>query len=238
MEILILGAGFFAVVVMLKVAGNKNGKRSALKLCLDEINTQTKALQIKKMQLVYEDHYGTVHHEKWEKEKAYFIETRIIPRLRSGNLSKFWSEIGTQAFLAVELASRGGEFLPPEELTRPISDPSVFSPAMDPIDYERHCAMLLQRAGWQTRMTALSGDQGADVIATRGGKTLVVQCKLYSTPVGNKAVQEAHAARTFQQAHYAAVVTNAGFTLSAKQLANVSRVSLLHHEQLTDFVPS
>ena len=118
------------------------------------------------------------------------------------------------------------------------SSPEVYDPKMNPIDYEIFCALQLQRAGWDTRTTVASGDQGADVIAEQGGKLLVVQCKLYSAPVGNDAVQQVHAAKTFQQAHLAVVVSNQPFTRSAKQLASTTGVYLLHHSELQTFRPS
>ncbi|MCT6856095.1 MAG: restriction endonuclease, partial [Bombella apis] len=65
------------------------------------------------------------------------------------------------------------------------------------------------------------------------GIHFVVQCKLYTRPVGNKAVQEIFTARQHRHAHYAAVVSNAGYTRSARQLAHATGVHLLHHSQLT-----
>jgi restriction system protein len=116
-----------------------------------------------------------------------------------------------------------------------ISNPEIFDPRMEPLDYEKHCALELEKTGWGTRLTVATGDQGADVIAHRDGKVLVLQCKLYSSPVGNDAVQQVIAARHFQSADLAAVVSNQPFTKAAKQLAGVSGVHLLHHEQLASF---
>ncbi len=87
-------------------------------------------------------------------------------------------------------------------------------------------------------MTAVTGDQGADVLAERNGVRLVLQCKLYNQPVGNKAVQEVYAARNFQGCDIAAVVSNAAFTPSARQIAATTGVHLLHHDQLVTFNPA
>ena len=43
-----------------------------------------------------------------------------------------------------------------------------------------------------------------------------------------------HAAKTHYGAHYAAVVTNAVYTPSARQLAKSANVLLLHHDDLRD----
>ncbi|MDA9076218.1 restriction endonuclease [Burkholderiaceae bacterium] len=103
---------------------------------------------------------------------------------------------------------------------------------MTPIEYEIHCKNLLIKAGWRAISTPKSGDQGADVICISGSHKLVVQCKLYSQPVGNSAVQEVISARIFYEADLAAVVTNVGFTSSAKTLALKADVALLNDSML------
>jgi restriction system protein len=84
-------------------------------------------------------------------------------------------------------------------------------------------------------VTQASGDQGVDVVANLAGLKVVLQCKKYSQPVGNAAVQEVIAGKAFEQAHAAAVVTNATFTPSAKQLATTTGVHLLHYSELSQF---
>lgn len=117
------------------------------------------------------------------------------------------------------------------------NDTLNFSPDMDPREYERYCSALCESAGWHAQLTRTSGDQGVDIICEGKGVRLVVQCKLYSSPVGNSAVQEVIAAREFEYADVAAVVSNATFTRSAREIANVANVLLLHHEQLRSLSP-
>jgi len=69
---------------------------------------------------------------------------------------------------------------------------------ISPIEFEQCCADYLGLKGWNAATTGRSGDQGADVVARKASHLLVVQCKKYSRPVGNKAVQEVIAARTRQ----------------------------------------
>ena len=73
--------------------------------------------------------------------------------------------------------------------TKPISDINVNS--LSPLAFEGYCADLLSNAGWNASITKGSGDQGIDIIAVKNGIKIVLQCKKYSSPVGNKAVQEA-----------------------------------------------
>ncbi len=93
--------------------------------------------------------------------------------------------------------------------------------------FERQCARALHRGGWAVRPMGGSGDQGADLLAVKGRSKLVVQCKHTARPVGNKAVQEALAARTYYEGTHAAVVSASGFTKGAADLAQRSDVLLL-----------
>jgi restriction system protein len=102
----------------------------------------------------------------------------------------------------------------------------------DPLSFEWACASQLKALGWEANTTAGSGDQGIDVEARKAGVCVVVQCKLYSQPVGNGAVQEILAGKAFAKAHIAAVVSNAGFTTKAHELAAATGVLLLHYTEL------
>lgn len=102
----------------------------------------------------------------------------------------------------------------------------------NPLDYEKQIALQLKQLGFNAHATKGSGDQGADVLADKKGVKFAIQCKMYSKPVGNKAVQEANAARDFYKCNYAVVVTNAGYTKSARQAANACDVILLNENQL------
>lgn len=99
-------------------------------------------------------------------------------------------------------------------------------------DFEYWVAEGLERFGWQARVTQGSGDQGVDVIASLEGLSLGIQCKLYSAAVGNKAVQEAFAGAKHMGLDKAAVLTNAEFTRSAKDLAASTGVLLLSPEDI------
>lgn len=103
---------------------------------------------------------------------------------------------------------------------------------MSPIEFEQCCADYLGLKGWDARTTKRSGDQGADVVARKAAHFLVVQCKKYGKPVGNKAVQEVIAAKAYQQATVAAVVSNQTYTPAARELAKKAGVLLLHFTEL------
>lgn len=182
--------------------------------------THKRALRANYLRLVSHDSYGNDDFSKWFTERDYFIEKVLKPKLgpRPGGmgmpeLQKFVDEAALD--YAYEVPDNFGV------------------DSMSPLEFEQFCASLLQSAGWQTKLTKASGDQGVDVIADKGSVRLAVQCKKYASPVGNAAVQEVIAGMQFVSAAYGAVVTNSSFTPSAVELANVANIALLHHSELS-----
>lgn len=105
----------------------------------------------------------------------------------------------------------------------------------DGIEYEHAISSLINNSelGWSSVVSQASGDQGLDVLAEHdSGLSVAIQTKCYSTPVGNKAVQEVLGAVAFYDTDRAMVVTNASFTKSAANLAQRSDVLLSHHNDL------
>lgn len=87
-------------------------------------------------------------------------------------------------------------------------------------DFEQYCADLLLKNKYNSvEVTKKSGDQGIDVLAERDGVKYAIQCKYYTSPVGNNAVQEAYSGKTYYKCHVAVVMTNNTFSDSARQLA-------------------
>ena len=229
-----VAAGIAARVYLTQRAAARRLSR-ALELAATEITAQQRPLRVRRLQLVSVDAYGTVDLTKWTREKELFVQTRIAPLLAAEGLSEEWPAIAGQVDHRIEMTALAPVGV--DEQAPFLSNPEVFDPRMTPTDYELHCALLLRSAGWDAQTTVASGDQGTDVIARRGGVTLVLQCKLYGQPVGNSAVQEVSAARLHQQADHAAVVSNASYTAAAQQLARTNGVYLLHHEVLRVFDP-
>lgn len=53
----------------------------------------------------------------------------------------------------------------------------TFDPNMSGIEYEYFCAEILGNANWKTNILPASGDHGADIIATKKGVSIAIQCK-------------------------------------------------------------
>ena len=99
---------------------------------------------------------------------------------------------------------------------------------MDGWDYEQFVANRLGKEGYRNvRVTSGSGDFGADIIAyDRKNRKCCIQCKLYKSPVGVKAVQEIIAAREYYDGDVAMVITSSTFTNAALELAQSTGVVL------------
>jgi len=107
-----------------------------------------------------------------------------------------------------------------------------YSDEFTPREFENFCAELLESQGWKVQLGKGTQDQGVDILCEKDGERVCIQCKQYSQPVGNKAVQEVYAGMKFSGANKAAVVSNATFTPSARQLASTNKVLLLHYDEL------
>jgi len=110
----------------------------------------------------------------------------------------------------------------------------VFHEDMDGIEYEHFCADILREDGWKVQVLPASNDHGADLIAQKNKITVAIQCKRYSKPFGNSAVQEVVAAVTHYGTHYGVVVSNQPGTSGARALAKSNRIPLIRHDDLND----
>ena len=196
------------------------------------------------------DRYGIVDDNAWWKEKDRFITRVIRPSLTDGEgsaLSVSEAEYHCDQMDKFEADNQhSSSFNLLEDMiedrvalhckTRPVAD--KVAEGMTPIEFEGACAAVLRSLGWNASATQGSGDQGADVIATKDGRRLVIQCKLYTGVVGNKSIQEVIAARIFYKADLAVVVCNSAFTKSATTLATASGVETLLFGELRRWASS
>ena len=108
---------------------------------------------------------------------------------------------------------------------------------MEGHDFEYFCAQLLERNGFENvNVTQGSGDQGIDIIAFKDKVKYGIQCKCYSSDIGNKAIQEAFSGARFYDCHVPVVLTNRHFTKSALQLAEKINVLLWDREKLDNLI--
>ena len=183
-----------------------------------DIYSHIDTLRKKYHQLAYKDDYGVIKLDKYKKEIGYFVDNVLC----------------VDEYLDKENRKQRINYVLNYVLDNLGSLPQITSSNTNPYDFEHKCAETLNQSGWQAHATQASGDQGVDVIAEKDDKKIVIQCKLYSKPVGNKAVQEVYSGKDYYNADYAAVVSNQAYTASARQLAHKCGVLLLSFEDLTE----
>ncbi|MCP0886968.1 restriction endonuclease [Ligilactobacillus sp. WILCCON 0076] len=109
--------------------------------------------------------------------------------------------------------------------------------SIDGIEFEKYIAYLFKYLGYTNIIrTQDTNDQGLDVIAEKNGEKVGIQCKLYSSPVGNFAVQQVIAGKTFYKLDKAMVITNNFFTDSAMKLAFGTDVILMDKGKLNKLI--
>jgi restriction system protein len=182
-----------------------------------------KTLVWRRMQTLLEDSYGNIISKNWLAEIRYFIDNVVVHVLNEGERRSLRENYEA---VAGEIDRRVATLDHEREIR--------FNPSMSPVEFEHFCAAELQAIGRNARVTKASGDQGSDIIAEKDGIRIVLHCKLYNRPIGNKAVQEISAARLQEGANGAVVVTNTRYTPAAQQLAKTNDVLLLHYSELRD----
>lgn len=214
----------------IEVINRENNRKRLINYAIDEIiNEHIKALSLEFSKLTRKDAYGNIIYDKWLKELDYFIENVLCKN------PKIWQYIKhSNSDVLFEIKQKITEVVYEYNKNNKNQD-NIDVANLSPNDFEHYCANILSQNGWEARVTKASGDQGIDVIATYGNIKAVFQCKKYSNPVGNGAVQEIVAGKQFEQANIAAVVSNIGYTASAKQLAQSTGTYLLHYSELADF---
>lgn len=100
-------------------------------------------------------------------------------------------------------------------------------------DFEQFCAELLERNGYQqVHVTKSSGDQGVDIVATKGGIRYAFQCKRYASKLGNGPVQEVNTGKRIYSCQVGVVITNNYFTRGAETAAKAVGVQLWDRDTL------
>lgn len=104
---------------------------------------------------------------------------------------------------------------------------------MEGYEFEYFCADLLKKNGFvNVEVTQGSGDHGIDILAEKDDISFAIQCKCYSSNIGNAAIQQALAGKKYYKRDIAVVLTNQYFTSQAKDEAEVFGVKLWDRDKL------
>lgn len=103
--------------------------------------------------------------------------------------------------------------------------------------FERFCANALKNNGFcNVEVTQGSGDHGIDILAEKDDITYAIQCKCYSSDIGNTAIQQAHTGKSLYHKDIAVVMTNQHFTSQAINEAKQLGVKLWDKDKLDKMI--
>ena len=189
------------------------------------IKEHTNTLIRKKNILVRTGDYGEIVNDSWLKELNRFLSI-----VDTDSEWKDFCAVSTPFITFIdEIVALEEEKISSED------DPKILINVdeLSGEEFEAHCASILEANGWAINRTPWSGDQGVDLIAENGEHRIAIQCKRYSSPVGNQAIQQVYTGMNYYDADQAIVVSNNRYTQSAEELANKLGVSLLHYSELS-----
>ena len=199
----------------------RNYEKEVNKIINEEFDTIRNAY----LKLVSTNAFGKKNYENFRNELIDFVKEK--PQLlKINNKLKTKHEYEYDLYFVDKELEKIGNIIDKE------NQKDNFTPDMSPRDYEIFCASQFKKFGWKAEATVGSGDQGVDVVAKKKGLILVAQCKKFSKPVPNKAVQEVVAGIKFYKADSGVVIAPNGFTKSAEKLASANNIQLIHHSEI------
>lgn len=224
---LILGAFIWGILSALSNSDSAVKKRALKQLrkeLEDLIHNNTKLIASAYRNSVSTNSFGKKNYTRFKKD----LVEHLLDNTNSNDVRKYARELGTFQIPDTTIFAI-------EEIIETFSETEDYYDDMDPYEYEHFCANQFLKFGWdEAKATSGSSDQGVDVVAKRNNDFLVGQCKKYQKPVGNSAVQEVVAGIGYYGANIGVVISNAGFTNSAKKLAEANNIKLIHHSEIGD----
>lgn len=162
-------------------------------------------------------------------------------------LAALGSKIQTEQSSSSNQADDPDQTVPPAPSPEPESDPQCSwaeselhrIDGMDGFAFENWCADALWTIGFSdVNVTPRSGDQGVDILAQKDGIKYAIQCKCYSSNLGNTPIQEVTAGKSLYRCHVGVVITNRYFTQKAVELAEATGTLLWDRDWILDYLDS
>lgn len=196
---------------------------------------QKHALYERRRQLVKKDIYGFIDLSQWEAEKIVFSRKLLVS---AGIERDVIESIFGFCFIKV--------------LTNNIIDSSInrsdietchdtineynsmISNHRKGVDYEDECIESFRESGWAALETSKTGDRGADIIASKRGFKIVVQCKNWSGKIDTSAIQEISTAQLYYEADFAVLICETTPTKQAQEMAEKLGTLIINKEDIPE----
>jgi HJR/Mrr/RecB family endonuclease len=99
-------------------------------------------------------------------------------------------------------------------------------------EFEDLLVRLYTSMGYIVEHPGGTGDQGGDLILNKNGQRILVQAKRYSGNIGNAAVQQAVAAKSYYDCNRVMLIGSSNFTRAALELASYNQVELIGKSEI------
>ncbi len=208
----------------------RDGLLNTLQAFIGACSEHKHVLHEKRRLLLRADSYGFVDDQDWNSEKTRF-SVSLLKHI-GGDANDMLGVMLTKTLihhvidsLFNEMDDSGGIVESANGLTT--------SHAVG-VQYEQECISIFSENGWIALDTPRSGDKGADIIASKRGIRIVVQCKKWAQKVGTSAIQEIASAKAFYEADFAVLLNENGITPQAEEFANKLGVITASKEDISD----
>lgn len=111
---------------------------------------------------------------------------------------------------------------------------------VDPYEFEKIIGRLFQKLGYKVTHTPKSNDKGKDLILTKKGQKILVECKRYavSNKIGRPELQKFYAAIIEEKADFGFFVTSSDFTSTSESYVKDinNQIKLINGMELIDLM--
>lgn len=158
---------------------------------------------------------------------------------KNATFSEFFSSLyNLNNKVSLEIKKKNDNLIKQKLLSKPTQKKTIVTiemiDNMTGVQFESFMAEYFKTLGYKVRITKASGDQGIDVIIEKDLIKTGIQCKRYTAPISNTAVQEVVAGKAQYGLNNVMVVTNSFFTKGAQSLARSNEVILWDRKTLIE----
>lgn len=93
--------------------------------------------------------------------------------------------------------------------------------------FEKELAILYKKLGYKTSVTPQGGDQGIDILMSKNGQSIIVQCKAHKRPVGPATARDFYGTMVHNNIKYGIIASTNGFTKGVHDFVKGKKIKLI-----------
>ena len=164
--------------------------------------------------------------DKHLKERALKIEGASSLKEYESQLAKY-EEQNERERIKEEEGKAKEKKIREKELIKRLRKKREYWIGLSPQDFEHEVAGLLESIGYYAKLTPATGDGGVDIILSKNGRGILVQCKKYNSKVGPAPVRELYGVLMSRGVKEGWLVCPSGFTNGARSFAEKHGIRLM-----------